>query len=80
MYFVEPEDFDVLTEDEKRIVRGLKRLAKNWPRDLILFAGDGSSISLRRDPGDGGFIGVEHEIAYVNGIRNDGGDGGDYRG
>lgn len=79
-HFDPPEEYDVLTADEKQIVRALERLAKGWPRNLILFGGDGATISLRRDPGDGGFIGAEYEIARVSGIRNEGGDGGDYRG
>ncbi len=74
-----PDGYDVLTDDEKRIVRALERLAKNWPRNLILFGG-GGALSLRRDPDDGGFVGHEYEVASIQGIRNDGGDGGDMRG
>jgi hypothetical protein len=68
---------DDLTLDEAKIVRALERLAKTWPRNLVLFAGNGRGISLRRARDDGGFYGVETEIAFVTGIRNDGGDGGD---
>lgn len=74
-----PEGWDVLTADEQRIVRALTRLAKDWPSNLIVFGG-GGSLSLRRDPGDGGFVGWEYEVASIPGIRNDGGDGGDRRG
>lgn len=75
-----PEGWDVLTPEEARVVRTLKRLAKTWPRNLVLFAGSGDTLSIRRDPGDGGFVGSEYEIEFVRGIRNDGGDGGDRRG
>lgn len=36
-----------VTEEERRAIRALKRLAKTWPMSLGLFAGDGDLHVMR---------------------------------
>lgn len=64
-----------LTVDERRAISALKRLAKKWPRSLLLFT-HGGALSIRK-PGPDGNYDVDSEVDFVSGIPNDGGDGGD---
>ena len=60
-----------LTIEEERAIAKLKRLSKTWPNTLMLFA-SGGALSVRK-----GGVGAQHEVDFVSGIPNDGGDGGD---
>jgi hypothetical protein len=64
-----------LTEEEQKAIRALKRLAKKWPRTLLIFA-SGGELSIRKPTLDGVYN-VLTEVDSVEGIPNDGGDGGD---
>lgn len=59
-----------LTEEEKRTVATLKRLAKKWPKSLHLFSWSGSLHVMK--PGDGRSH-SESSITIIN-IPNSGGD------
>ena len=59
-----------LTEEEKKAIASLKRLAAKWPQSLILFAS--GTLSVRK-----GGCGAQHEVDTIFGIPNDGGDGAD---
>lgn len=74
-YFTEAENGIELATGERAAIRSLMRLAKNWPRTLILFGGAGDSISVRKRDDDGSYF-VQREVASVA-IPSDGGDGGD---
>jgi hypothetical protein len=70
-----------LTEDEKKAIRSLERLAKKWPKSLWLYSGNGSLfiIKNRSDGGcDNGFgKGVDPNCIVKElgkQIPNDGGD------
>lgn len=65
----------MLTDEERRAVSRLKKLAKAWPESLMLFAG-GVGLDVRKvRPGQ--FPGSDTVVAIITGIRADGGDGGD---
>lgn len=69
-----------LTDEEKRAIATLQRLAKRWPRSLWLFA-TGNNVHVMRCGADGrqvqlgrcGGTDPAYEVAAVN-IPNDGGD------
>jgi hypothetical protein len=63
-----------LTQEERRAVRSLQRLARKWPRSLMLFCG-GCGLTVRK-PEPGKFYGDEYTIASISGVPCDGGDGG----
>lgn len=65
-----------LTPEEKRAIAALKRLAKRWPQSLILFATGGGDLSVRKPP-PMLFPGTQYEVDFIQGIRAEGGDGGD---
>jgi hypothetical protein len=65
-----------LTEEECRAITSLQRLAKRWPKGLMLFGGGGWNLSVRRCPTDGALYDARWEVASIHGIFNDGGDGG----
>jgi len=54
---------------EKKIVRALKKLEKDWPEGYMLFSRGGNLGLYKGTPCDGG-----HEIECFNGIPSDGGD------
>ncbi len=74
-------DFD-LTEEEKKAIRALKRVAKIWPDSLWLFSGAGTLCVMRKGENNdrvilsgtfqGGFD-SDYVIATID-IDNDGGD------
>ena len=66
-------EIELTVEEEKAIVR-LKRLAKTWPKTLVLF-GMGA-LSVRKKAPDGSYF-IEREVDRIWGIHSDGGDGGD---
>lgn len=61
-----------LTKNETDAINSLRGLAKRWPDSLMIFC-SGGSISIRKN---GNFM--DHEVGSIAGIRNDGGDGGDF--
>lgn len=67
-----------LSSDERRAIASLKRLAKRWPKSLVLFAGNGGLSVLRAAPGGGlpmterGTVDGDREVAEVD-IPADGG-------
>ncbi len=56
-----------------RAIASLKRLAKKWPPSLLLFAGGGRTLSVRK----GDSPGMQNEVDFIIGFPNDCGDGGD---
>ena len=71
-----------LTSEERNAIASLKRLAKNWPQTLWLFA-TGSNLSVMRVDEDGrrvyldgprGGVDPDYEVDSIPGIPNDGGD------
>lgn len=65
---------DELTQDERRAIRSLERVAKTWPKSLLLFAG-GTGLTVRK-PVPGKFYDDSFVVADIPGIPCDGGDGG----
>ena len=69
-----------LTDEEKKAIRALKRVAKIWPDSLWLFSASGSLCVMRNDENgdrvvDPIYGGVEQEYIVDNiDIENDGGD------
>jgi len=75
-----------LSKEEEKVIRALKRIEKNWPKTLWLFA-TGNGIHIMRcgengehvmtessSPDRGGYVDIEYEVSYLTGIDNDGGD------
>lgn len=69
-----------LSEDEKKAIRSLKRLAKKWPSTLWLFAGNGG-LHILKTGKEGEIVlkkhgGVDNDyvVDYVDDIYADGGD------
>ena len=62
-----------LTPDERRAINSLKRLAKRWPKSLMLFGGGGLTV---RKPEAGKLYDARYIVATIDGIPADGGDGG----
>jgi hypothetical protein len=67
-----------VTDEERRIVARLKRLARDWPKSLWLFSGDGTLHVMRAGP-DGervetasGGVDPEYSVATID-IPADGG-------
>jgi hypothetical protein len=69
-------EFDDLNPEEQAAIRSLERLAKKWPKSLMIFGASGS-LQVRRIPEDGEGGGYRFTVAEIVGIRADGGDGGD---
>lgn len=61
-----------LTEEEEKAIRSLQRLAKKWPKSLLVFASGSNDLSIRK-----GGVFAQYEVDVVIGIPNEGGDGGD---
>jgi hypothetical protein len=67
-----------LTEDEKKAVTSLKRLANRWPKNLWLFSASGTLCVMRTDSNgekvlDGEGFDQDYIVGTIN-ISNDGGD------
>ena len=68
-----------LTDEEKRAIASLKRLARKWPASLWLFSANGTmSVMLKDETGgkamtDLGGFDPEYAVATVD-IETDGGD------
>lgn len=62
-----------LTYDERRAIQALQRLANRWPKTLMLFAS--GTLSVRK-PESGKMYDDRYTVATIEGIPNDGGDGG----
>ncbi len=64
---------DELTDEERKAIASLERLAKRWPQSLKLFSWSGSLCVMRADVSllDNPEAAV---ITYIEGIPNDGGD------
>ena len=63
---------ELLTDEERRAIASLERLAKRWPPSLLLFSWSGTLCVMpadwdRTSPN-------ESVITYIEGIPNDGGD------
>jgi len=69
-----------LTSLEKRKIKQLKRLAKDWPPSLWLFSANGTLCVMRFGPDGGPALsatgGVDNNycVVTIQGIYNDGGD------
>lgn len=68
-----------LTDEERRAVATLQRLAKRWPKSLWLFSGAGTLCVMKFDK-DGNRVTLDHggmdpesSVATIK-IPNDGGD------
>lgn len=55
-------------------MRRLKNLAKTWPKSLLIFGGTGA-LTVRK-PAPGKLYDEQYIVATIEGIPNDGGDGG----
>ncbi|MFK0570829.1 hypothetical protein [Endozoicomonas sp.] len=58
----------IVTKEEQRAIRALKRLAKKWPDSISLFSWSGTLCVMKRDS-----TGLLAEIDAIQGIDNDGG-------
>lgn len=74
-------DAENLTGEERRAIASLERLAKRWPRSLMLFSASGSLLVLRNDGHSVERLGSRDAaeqyatiLASIDGIPNDGGD------
>lgn len=67
---------DDLTDEERRVIASLQRLARHWPASLMLISMEGGLHVIRTgDPQYSPDAGVEQEaiIADIDGIPDDGG-------
>lgn len=67
-----------LTDDERKAIRAMNRLAKTWPKSLWLFSASGTLTIMRKDAtgtraGDGDGVDQAFAVDTVD-IQNDGGD------
>lgn len=65
-----------LTEDERRTIASLKRLAKKWPCSLILASMDGELVVMHTDgrfDSLGSSLDRDKVLAEIKGIHNTGG-------
>ncbi len=66
-----------LTEQEKKIIKRLKNIAKVWPDTLWLFSGSGTLCVMRKKDEkvvmDGFSVDYRYIVDYID-IENDGGD------
>ena len=67
-----------LTPDERRAIASLERLARRWPKSLMLFSWSGALCIVKLDDNGGsplhGPDPSSHVVTTIKGIRNDGGD------
>jgi hypothetical protein len=69
-----------LTNEEKKCIRDLKRIAAKWPKSLWLFSGSGTLYVMRKGKdgisvyrGKEGGVDQEYTVDKID-IPNDGGD------
>lgn len=69
---------DELTDEERRAIASLQRLAKRWPKSLTLFSWSGSLVVYHTADKDqfvlGGVEANDLILEAIDGIPNDGGD------
>ena len=69
---------DTLDESERRAIASLQRLARTWPRSLMLASMAGTLVIVRTDDerfdDDDNAIRNQAAVAFVHGIPNTGGD------
>lgn len=68
-----------LTKEERRAIRRLEALARDWPPSLWLFSASGTLNVMRfKDNGEKAYKGTgidpNFHVRSINGIHNDGGD------
>jgi fructoselysine-6-P-deglycase FrlB-like protein len=70
-----------MTDDERKAIAALQRLAKRWPKSLMLASMGGSLYVISTfdhafDDEVGGHVGVDPDkvLTYIDGIPNTGGD------
>ncbi len=75
------EDGRALTDEERKAIAALKRLAARWPDSLTLFSWSGSLVVFKTDEWqDFGALGPtdgnagDYIVDSIHGIPNDGGD------
>lgn len=56
----------LITPEEAKAIRSLKRLAKNWPKSLRLFSWSGTLCVTKRNSND-----IDAMITHIEGIAND---------
>jgi len=61
-----------LNIEEQKAIASLERLAKKWPKSLMLFSWSGSLTVLKNDE-----HGFKCDVGCIPGISNDGGDPSD---
>ena len=59
----------LITTEEAKAIRSLKRLAKKWPQSIRIFSQAGTLIVTKANS-----HGIQATVAFVEGIPNDGGD------
>jgi len=67
-----------LTDEEKKAIRSLKRLAKKWPKTLWLFTGNGGIDIMKMKDGkavylENGAVDGDYNVDNID-IHADGGD------
>lgn len=63
-----------LTDEERKAIRALERLAKTWPPTLMLQSWSGTLFVARIPPADWDGRMGQYIITSIPGIHNDGGD------
>jgi hypothetical protein len=65
---------DDLTDEERRAIASLERLAKRWPQSLMLFSWSGTLCVMRNESPLDSADPNDLVITTIEGIPNDGGD------
>ena len=74
------EDIVELTIEEKKAIKSIQRVAKNWPDSLWLFSGSGTLWIMKRGPNgeqmldSDGCVDPDYNTGEQVEISNDGGD------
>lgn len=74
----EPALEELKLSEEEYAIKQLKKVLKKFPKTLLIYAGSHNGLSIRRIPTDGTFYNGKWEVAHISGVKQDGGDGGDY--
>jgi hypothetical protein len=59
----------LITTEEAKAIRCLKRLAKKWPQSIGILSHAGSLVVTKTNS-----LGIRATVSFVEGIPNDGGD------